>query len=102
GEFERAIEDLDEAIRLDPRVAMSYGNRGFAYYNLGEFERAIEDYDEAIRLDPQDAVAYVLRAMAYTLLNMDSAAQQDIDRAIELGFAPAFLEQLIEELKGLR
>ena len=51
GQYQRAIEDGNEAIRLDPQDAVAFNNRGIAYYNLGLNERAIDDYDEAIRLD---------------------------------------------------
>jgi tetratricopeptide (TPR) repeat protein len=51
GRYERAIEDLNEAIFFDPESAE-------AGYNLRQYERAIEDYDEVILLDPQNARAY--------------------------------------------
>ena len=35
GEFELAIQDLDEALRLDPRDAEVFANRGAAYVGLG-------------------------------------------------------------------
>ena len=31
GQFQRAIEDHDEAIRLNPELALVYFNRGVAY-----------------------------------------------------------------------
>ena len=55
-----AIDDYDEAIRLDPQFASAYYNRGLAYYRLGPFhaERYIQDYNEAVRLDPKYAGSY--------------------------------------------
>ena len=50
GEHQRAVEDLDEAIRLDPKYADNYYNRGNAYGKLGEHQRAIQDYERAIQL----------------------------------------------------
>ena len=49
----RAIEDYDEAIRLNPQYADAYNTRGDAYRRDGQYERAIQDYDEAIRLNPR-------------------------------------------------
>jgi tetratricopeptide (TPR) repeat protein len=55
GQHDLAIADLDEAIRLDPKLATAYGIRGFAYNSKGQRDRAIADLDEAIRLDPNNA-----------------------------------------------
>jgi len=58
------IADYSEAIRLDPKNAVAYGNRGMAYYGNSDLDRAIADFDEAIRLDPKDATAYNNRGAA--------------------------------------
>jgi tetratricopeptide (TPR) repeat protein len=34
-EYDRAIQDLNEAIRLDPNLALAYDNRGNAYSRKG-------------------------------------------------------------------
>jgi tetratricopeptide (TPR) repeat protein len=54
GEYQKAIEDYDQAITLNPNNAISFGNRGLAYTNLGEYQKAINNYDQAIALDPDD------------------------------------------------
>jgi len=48
---DRAIADYSEAIRLDPKHAIAYCNRGDGYRSIYDYGRAIADYDEAIRLD---------------------------------------------------
>jgi tetratricopeptide (TPR) repeat protein len=53
GDLVRAIADLSEAIRLDPKYAEAYYNRGLTYRNKGDLDRAIADFGEAIRLAPQ-------------------------------------------------
>ena len=54
GEFELAIQDLDEALRLDPRDAEVFANRGAAYVGLGQVERAIEDFNNVVSIDPRN------------------------------------------------
>ena len=75
GDFDRAIADFTEAIRLDPKYAEAYYIRGVAYGNKGDLDRAIADYSEAIRLDPKLAAAYNNRGNAYK-------NKGDLDRAI--------------------
>jgi tetratricopeptide (TPR) repeat protein len=50
GDYDRAIADYTEAIRLDPGLALAYNNRGFAYSHKGDNDRAIADYDQAINV----------------------------------------------------
>jgi len=76
GDYDRAIADYTEAIRLNPQDALAYNNRGVSYHNgKQDYDRAIADYTEAIRLNPQDALAYSNRGASYN-------AKKDYDRAI--------------------
>jgi tetratricopeptide (TPR) repeat protein len=84
GDLERAIEDYNEAIRLNPRHAGAYYNRGVAWRNKGDLERAIEDYSEAIRLNPRHAGAYNNRGIAWKNKGDLERAIEDYDEAIRL------------------
>ena len=72
---DRAIADLNEAIRLDAGYALAFDTRGNAWYDKRDFDRAIADYGEAIRLNPKYALAYFDRGNAWR-------AKRDNDRAI--------------------
>ena len=50
GQFERAIEDYTEAIRLNPEYAKAYYNRGQAYKDQGKKAEAIADFQKFITL----------------------------------------------------
>src|SRR5262252_7929501 len=50
GDFDRAIADYSEAIRLDPKHAAAHYNRGKLYQDKGDLDRATADYKEAMRL----------------------------------------------------
>jgi tetratricopeptide (TPR) repeat protein len=66
GEYDRALQDYEQAIRLNPSNATGYNNRGIIYRIKGEYPRAIADYDEAIWLKNGDfPAAYYNRALAY-------------------------------------
>jgi tetratricopeptide (TPR) repeat protein len=49
----KAIEDFNEAIRLDPAYAVAWNNRGEVYKLIGQNDKAIRDLTEAIRLAPR-------------------------------------------------
>jgi len=47
---ERAIQELDEAIRLDPQYVSVYFSRGLAYEAIGKSEEAKRDFAKAKEL----------------------------------------------------
>jgi tetratricopeptide (TPR) repeat protein len=80
----KAIEYLNNAIRLQPGYADAYYSRGFAYDNLGQYQSSIKDYNNAIRLKPDDAIAYSNRGKAYAKLGHNQLAIKDFNEAIRL------------------
>jgi tetratricopeptide (TPR) repeat protein len=50
GEYDRAIADYTEAIKLDPNFAAAYNGRAGAYSDQGDVDRAVADYAEGRRL----------------------------------------------------
>jgi tetratricopeptide (TPR) repeat protein len=84
GDPRRAIEDYNEAIRLDPENSAAYSNRGRAHDDLGEYRRAIADFDEALRLNPRNADTYNERGFAYFHLADYNRAIEDHDHALLL------------------
>ena len=67
GQYQRAIEDYNEANRLIPDYAEAYYNRANAYIKLDQKQRAIEDYSEAIRLKPDYTEANMNRGITYLI-----------------------------------
>ena len=93
GDNDRAIADLNEAIRLDPKLAMAFNNRGNAYNAKGDNDRAIADFNETIRLDPKLARAFQNRGSTYHDKGDNDRAIVDYNEAIRLEpkHAKAFL-----------
>jgi tetratricopeptide (TPR) repeat protein len=83
-DFDRAIPDYDEAIRLDPKYVQAYNGRGWAYARKGDNDRAIRDHDEAIRLNPNDAVSFHYRGMVHDDKGDLDRAIRDYDETIRL------------------
>ncbi len=84
GEYQKAINDYDQTIALDPKNDNALSSRGAAYFGLGEYQKSINDYDQAITLNPKDDNAFSNRGAAYTYLGEYQKAINDYDQAITL------------------
>ena len=84
GDYDRAIADSSEAIRLDPKYVHAYYNRGAAYWHKDDTDGAIADYSEAIRLNPKHAFPYNNRGVAYKDKGDNDRAIADYNEAIRL------------------
>lgn len=89
GEFEKAIRDAGESIRLDPKQWVHWIVRGKSYLALGRYSEAQADFDEVIRLEPDLIYGYRWRADAYQGQGQADLALRDATRAIELSPASA-------------
>jgi len=56
-QFDKAIADFTQSIRVNPSYLDPYVNRCLAYRGSGEFEKAAADANSALRLDPKDSDA---------------------------------------------
>jgi uncharacterized caspase-like protein len=100
GEYDRAIADFGEVIRLDPKYALAYMIRGSAYNDKGSYDRAIADLDESILVNPRYGPAYLSRGLAYDNKRDHDRAIADFDEANRWqGFDPK--EALAYNNRGL-
>ena len=75
GEYDKALIDYDECLRLNERTRTVFLERGHCWYEKGQYDRALSEYDEAIRIEPGYSATYYNRGMAWH-------AQHEYDRAI--------------------
>ena len=50
GEYDKAVADYNEAIRLDPKDGQAYYGRGLAYEEKGDKTNAEKDFAQAKQL----------------------------------------------------
>ncbi|MEO8391955.1 MAG: tetratricopeptide repeat protein [Chloroflexota bacterium] len=82
GKDDLAIQDLTQAILIDPTFAQAYENRGDIYQQQGQYDDSVADYSEAIKLKP-NADRYNGRGWSYDLLGKYDLAMQDYTQAIQ-------------------
>ncbi len=72
--YDTAINDMNDAISLQPRRSEFYAARGFFYLEDGVDDKAQADFQQALRLYPQEMLAHYGRGViAYKTGNMEEA-----------------------------
>ncbi len=83
-DFSGAIEDYNQAIKINSNYADAYYNRGLARSNLGDNQTALEDYNQAIKFNPNYTQAFINRGLIRSELGDNQAAIEDYNQAIKI------------------
>jgi len=83
-DYENAIREFTEAIRLDNSVTVYFGRRGFVYSKIEDYDNAIKDYTDAIKLDPNNSDYLMYRGDSYYQKKDYYTAINDYTAAIKL------------------
>ncbi len=84
GDYDRAIQNYNMAILLNPVFSEAFFNRALSYYQLKNFEKSVADYTKAMELDPQNPIIYNNRGDAYYRKQDFQSAIKDYDKALML------------------
>jgi hypothetical protein len=77
-QFDDALKDYTEAIRLEPKAALPYRNRAVLFINKREYQKAVDDCTRAIELNPDDPHAYLIRSKAFKQLGDSDKSRKDL------------------------
>ncbi len=64
GQLDKAVDDFDKAIALNPEECIAHYSRGAAYYKAGRPDKALADFNDTIALCPSYWEAFVGRDQA--------------------------------------
>src|SRR5205085_6991557 len=88
GQYDRAIQDFDEAISLRSQRPLYFSNRAAAYAAKGETTRAKQDEDQALiestaalSINPRNADALYIRGIVRRRRGDTAGGDADIDAA---------------------
>lgn len=84
-QYNNAIEDYSNAIRIDANLQETYELRADAYIKVYKYEQALQDCTTLINLNPENIEYYKKRINVYQLImNKLSFIAEDCERIIEL------------------
>ncbi len=90
GDFDGAIADFNEIVRLKPNQAMGYANRSDVWARLEEYAKAEADADQAVELAAGASFALVNRGWARTGLGQFDKGIADFDAALQINPKEAY------------
>jgi tetratricopeptide (TPR) repeat protein len=85
GQYQRALRDYDEAIRISPQDAAALNNRAIVYLLLGKPSQGLPDAEKAVQFAPREAHFYNTRAQISQSLSDQQGAIRDHEAAMALG-----------------
>ena len=90
-DYEHAIADYDESLRLVPGIAVVLKHRGWTHADKGNYDQSIDDLEQFLRLQGNDpkvtevlVIVYNNRGLGYGRNNDYARAIQDFSKALAL------------------
>ena len=90
NDYDRILQDYNEALQLNPTFYFVLYNRAFISLRLKRYEEALADLTRAIELEPEFAEAYYNRGLTRIFLDDIEGGALDLSIAGELGLIEAY------------
>jgi lipoprotein NlpI len=84
ADFNEAVRLDPQAIRLDPKYAQAYSDRGDTRFRNGNMQKALGDFEQALRFDPNLARALSGRGYVHFTNGDFDRAIPDFNRALQI------------------
>jgi tetratricopeptide (TPR) repeat protein len=83
-QFQDAINDYGEAIKITPEDARIYEQRAAVEMKLNDMDKALADYSEAIKLKPNEVRYYAYRSYIYEVKGDTKHTMADTEKVLKL------------------
>jgi len=93
-----ALPSIEQAIALDPQIALAHNVLGFCYFRAGDYPRASDSYSEALRLEPENGLFAYDVALALEKQNKITGAIPFAEKAVTAASPPPSAHYLLGKL----
>lgn len=84
GQFEEALQDFHQALRLHPGYAWALAHRGETYAAMHDYQAALVDFTQALACQPDYVWALAHRGVVYQRLHRYSESLMDLNNVLAL------------------
>jgi hypothetical protein len=97
GDLQGALQDCDEALRLQPGLAIALDSRGLVDLKLGRNADAIRDYTASIEKDPRSVSSLFGRGLATRRSGGDGSSDISLAKSMDPNIAREFASYGVNE-----
>ncbi|MBP9015038.1 MAG: tetratricopeptide repeat protein [Candidatus Atribacteria bacterium] len=76
-EYQKAIDALENALKLQPDWALAYYKLGQSYLQLGKISQAIQSFQHSTQLEPENDIFHANLAIAYLINGDQESAKKE-------------------------
>lgn len=84
AKYKEVIDDVDDALRIDPSNATGWAYRAAAHRYLGDEDEALKDAENAVKVGPTNQAALLERGNLYRMKKRLEAARKDWLKILEI------------------
>ena len=88
GDYARAVELFDRAIKGSPYSARAYACKADGLEKLGKLDEAVSTYEQALRCDPLDAECWFNKGVALKKMGRHDEAKACISHSVTISAGP--------------
>ncbi|MEM9275692.1 MAG: tetratricopeptide repeat-containing serine protease family protein [Cyanobacteria bacterium P01_F01_bin.143] len=103
GQYKFALQDVEQAISVDPSYAPAWSNKGLILETVGRNQEALDAYDQATELNPNDYIVWTNKAFVFYKLERYEEAKNSLETALSIkpDYEPAMnsLEELMLQIQ---
>jgi len=100
GDLNKAAEEFQKAIGINPNYADAYHNLGNTYQAMGQLEAAVENYKKALSINPNLWQSYQNMAAIYFNAEQFDLALENIKKALEINPNDENLKQNVKVVEN--
>jgi tetratricopeptide (TPR) repeat protein len=98
-DYKGSLALFDEAIKLNPKFAYAYNNRGYAKLQMNDLKGARQDIMKGLDLNEENSYAYKTLAQLLFAEKKDKLACEKLQKALVLGYTEDYDEEVNEMIK---
>ncbi len=102
GDMQKAVEEFQKAIEINPNYADAYHNLGNTYQQMGQQDAAIENYQKALEINPKLWQSYQNLAAVYFAQGQFDLAEENVRKALEVNPGDKNLEGALKYIQENR